>query len=218
MPTSNAVMPMDEKSKMKEIRKQIGLRIKQVREMAGFKTQAELAEVLREDRDEWSSGRLGNYEAGISMPNPSDVELIAEKTKSSACWIMFGLGPIRALSRDKQAIRYQNLVFRLKALQKDTSAYAKFLAKAKLNKAKIEAFMDDPGKDITDRFARSFEKALGERRGWMDEQHADHDPLFNSFPDDLRELINIYSELDGRSRAMLLALSKTIKTVCESNN
>lgn len=190
---------------------QIGLRIKQVREMAGFPTQAALSERLREHG--WSPSRLSNYEAGISTPGPEETSLIANLTTSSECWIMFGLGPIRSLARDKQAVRHQNLVFRIRVLQRESGRYEAFLRKAKLKPAKLQAHMEDPGLAISDRFARGFEKLLGERKGWMDEQHVDHDPLFNNFPDALRELIHVYSELDDRYRDILLEMSRTLKAM-----
>ena len=190
---------------------QIGLRIKQVREMAGFPTQVALSERLREYG--WSPSRLSNYEAGISMPGPEEASLIATLTTSSECWIMFGLGPIRSLSRDKQAVRHQNLVFRIRVLQRESGRYEAFLRKAKLKSAKLQAYVNDPALEISDRFARNFEKLLGERKGWMDEQHVDHDPLFNNFPDALRELIHIYSELDDRYRGILLEMSRTLKAM-----
>ena len=64
---------------------QIGQRIKQARRMAGFDTAAQLLEKI----PDWGPSRLGNYEAGISLPSPDDVKLIAEKTDSSPCWIIF---------------------------------------------------------------------------------------------------------------------------------
>lgn len=192
---------------------QIGQRIKQVREMAGFATQVALSDVLRAHG--WSASRLSNYEAGISMPGPQEVTLIASLTESSECWIMFGLGPIRSLARDTQAVRHQNLVFRIRLLQREQGRYEAFLRKARLSAARVQMHIDDPSLKISDRFARDFEKLLGERKGWMDEQHVDHDPLFNNFPDALRELIHIYSELDGRHREILLEMSRTLKAVCD---
>ena len=59
----------------------IGNRIKQARKMAGFATAAALNEHL----EDWSASRLGNYEAGISIPSPDDIERIANITGSSPC-------------------------------------------------------------------------------------------------------------------------------------
>ena len=86
---------------------QIGQRIKQSRKMAGFDTAAQLLECI----PNWGTGRLGNYEAGISLPSPDDVKTIALVTYASPCWIMFGLGPIRSAGRDIQAIRHQNFEY-----------------------------------------------------------------------------------------------------------
>ena len=61
---------------------QIGQRIKQARKMAGFDTAAQLLAKI----PDWGTGRLGNYEAGISLPSPDDVQTIARMTGSSPCW------------------------------------------------------------------------------------------------------------------------------------
>lgn len=80
---------------------QIGQRIYQARRMAGFNTAAQLLAHI----PDWGPSRLGTYEAGISLPSPDDVKVIAEQSGASPCWIMFGSGPIRASGRDTQAIR-----------------------------------------------------------------------------------------------------------------
>ncbi len=83
----------------------IPARIKLARKMAGLETQASLVERI----PGWKPSRVGNYEAGVSVPSPDDMLLIAKATDSSPCWLMFGLGPIRPNERDLQAIRHQNL-------------------------------------------------------------------------------------------------------------
>ena len=75
--------------------------------MAGFQSAASMLQEITG----WSNSRLGNYEAGISLPSPDHIKLIAETTGVSPCWLMFGLGPIRSSGRDLQAIRHQNLVY-----------------------------------------------------------------------------------------------------------
>ena len=101
----------------------IGQRIKQARQMAGLKTAAQLLEKI----PEWGKSRLGNYEAGISLPSPDDVMLIAHATKSSPCWIMFGSGPIRASGRDTQAIRHQNLSILIEQFRQKPGLLTRFV-------------------------------------------------------------------------------------------
>lgn len=75
--------------------------------MAGFDAAAQLLEEL----GDWGAGRLGNYETGISIASPDDIQAIADAIGSVPCWMMFGHGPIRASGRDIQAIRHQNFVY-----------------------------------------------------------------------------------------------------------
>lgn len=189
---------------------QIGQRIKQAREMGGFITQAALNAILAQ-RYGWSAGRLGNYEAGYSIPHPGDIQILAAETGSSACWIMFGAGPIRSRERDIQAIRHQNLMHVVALLRAEEGAYAKFLEAARSDDQTLRAFLDNPFRRIGDRLARQFEKALGKRHGWFDEQHIESDPVCSRFPDELRELMTIYSEQDERGRQLLLRLARATK-------
>ncbi len=52
--------------------------------------------------------------------------------------------------------------------------------------------------------------AGGRPRCWLDEQHVASDGLCRSFPDDLRELMTLYSEVDEKSKELILALARTI--------
>ena len=113
---------------------QIGQRIKQARRMAGSDTAAQLLEKI----PDWGPSRLGNYEAGISLPSPDDVKLIAEKTDSSPCWIMFGSGPIRASGRDAQAIRHQNLVATYEQARSQRGQLSPFLKAIGLSRKKLD--------------------------------------------------------------------------------
>ncbi|MCP3869486.1 MAG: DNA-binding protein [Gammaproteobacteria bacterium] len=185
----------------------IGKRIAQARKMAGFKT----AKALRQKLPEWPENRLPWYEAGYSMPHPADIEIIARITDTSACWIMFGLGPIGSGERDLQAVRHQNLVFLFREAS-DTSAenQTAFLSMLRLEAEKLAEYINNPFKHIGERLARMIEKAGVRPRKWLDEQHVESDGLCGSFPDDLRELMTLYSEMDGKGRAMFIAMGRTI--------
>jgi transcriptional regulator with XRE-family HTH domain len=182
----------------------IGNRIKQARKMAGFDTAAQLNEHL----PDWSASRLGNYEAGISTPAPDDIERIAAITGNSPCWITFGIGPIRASSRDLQAIRHQNLSFLVNELTNSPAKLRSLLQTIGISRKKVDELIDNPFTPIQDRYARRCEQFLKKSKGWMDEQHVESDPLCMNFPEDLRELMSIYSELNVEDRKKLLDIAK----------
>ena len=185
----------------------IGKRIAQARKMAGYKT----AKAFREKLPDWPENRLSWYEAGYSLPHPGDVSLIAKITGSSACWIMFGLGPISSGERDLQAVRHQNLTFLFQeANESSKRGIADFIESVQLEATMLAEYIDNPFKHIGERLARKIEKAGGRSRKWLDEQHVESDGLCSSFPDDLRELMTIYSELDTTGRDMLLAMARTV--------
>ncbi|MEW8028176.1 MAG: helix-turn-helix transcriptional regulator [Candidatus Thiodiazotropha sp.] len=185
----------------------IGKRIAQARKMAGFKT----AKAFRERLPKWPENRLSWYEAGYSMPHPSHVEIIAKTTGTSACWIMFGLGPIRSGERDLQAVRHQNLVFLFRETEEGAAdSISGFLVGIKLEAKQLASYIDNPFKHIGERFARRIERASGRPCKWLDEQHIESDGLCGSFPDDLRELMTIYSEMDDRGRKILIEMAQTM--------
>jgi transcriptional regulator with XRE-family HTH domain len=182
----------------------IGKRIRQSRKMAGFNTAADLNQKF----PAWSSSRLGNYESGQSMPSPDIVMDIAKETDTSPCWIMFGLGPIRSAQRDLQAVRHQNLLY----LLKDTSSKEKRqLAKPlNLTTIQLEQHLGNPFKKIPDRLARKLERQFGKEKGWLDEQHVVSDGISSAFPDDMRELMEIYSEMPAEKRSALLEIARSV--------
>ncbi len=186
---------------------QIGQRIKQARKMAGMDT----AEALLEKIPEWKRSRLGNYEAGISMSSPDDVRLIATATRTSPCWIMFGAGPIRATGRDKQAIRHQNLVAVIEEA-KSNRQLTPLLKALGISRKKLDNHLENPFLDLTERMMRHCESYLRKPSGWMDEQHVENDPLCRSFPDDMRELMTLYSNLNESNRKLMLRLALCIET------
>lgn len=184
----------------------IAARIKMARKMAELSTQAALLEKI----SEWRPSRLGNYEAGISMPGPEDILKIARATSSSPCWLMFGIGPIRSNHRDLQAIRHQNLYNRYAETSDDKEQLARFCRALKITKSKLLQHIDNPFEPIDDEFARRFEKNQKLSQGWMDEQHVEHDPLCLSFPEDIRELMSLYSTADKNRRSLMLAILRTL--------
>lgn len=181
---------------------QVGQRIKQARRMAGFETAAQLLATI----PEWGSSRLGNYEAGLSLPSPDDVKRIADATQASPCWIMFGAGPIRASGRDVQAIRHQNLEF-LFDRAKHTRGEANRLLKAiGLSRKKLDELLANPFQNFNDRLARNCEKYAGKPKGWMDEQHVESDPVCAAFPEDMRQLMTLFSNLEKADRGRILRM------------
>ncbi|MES9970443.1 MAG: DNA-binding protein, partial [Candidatus Thiodiazotropha sp.] len=177
------------------------------RRMAGFKT----AKAFRDKLPKWPENRLSWYEAGYSMPHPGHVEVIAKTTGTSACWIMFGLGPIRSGERDLQAVRHQNLVYLFREAEEGgAESISGFLLGVKLETKQLASYIDNPFKHIGERLARRIEKASGRPRQWLDEQHVESDGLCGSFPDDLRELMTIYSEMDGKGRRMLIEVARAM--------
>jgi len=177
----------------------IGKRIAQARKMAGFSS----AKKFREKLPRWPHNRLSWYEAGYSMPHPDDVETIARLTGASPCWILFGLGPIRSGKRDLQAVRHQNLVFLQREAGEDP------ILGLDPDSEPLSDYIDNPFQHIGDRLAHRIEQAGGRPRKWLDEQHVESDGLCSSFPDDLRELMTIYSEMGPSGRELLMELAKT---------
>lgn len=185
---------------------QIGQRIKQARKMAGYNTAAQLLEKI----PEWGTGRLGNYEAGISLPAPDDVERIAGVTGSSPCWIMFGLGPIRPAGRDHQAIRHQNLCALAHQAEEQRGGLGKMLKAAGLSRHKLDEHLDNPFLTIADRMARKLEAHFSHGKGWMDQQHVESDPVCAAFPEGMRRLMEIYSNLGDGEQDMLLEMAEAV--------
>lgn len=183
---------------------QIGQRIKQARRMAGYDTAAKMLEKI----PNWSNSRLGNYEAGISLPSPDHVKLIAEATQVSPCWLMFGIGPIRSIGRDLQAIRHQNFVFIIDSIKAKPKGIAAFYQSVGLSRHKCEAFINNPFSIIPENIVRQCEHFLAKPIGWMDEQHVESDPLCAAFPEEMQRLMEIYSNLDSEKRALFLKMAE----------
>ena len=182
----------------------IGQRIKQARKMAGFNTAAQLLEEI----GDWGTGRLGNYEAGISVASPDDIHIIADATGSSPCWIMFGHGPIRSSGRDIQAIRHQNFVYIYTSSKEKKGTITKFLKETGLSRKKADEHINNPFLNIPDRIARKCEKFAKRKVGWIDAQHVETDPICASFPEDMQKLMMIYSELPNVDQKRLIKLAE----------
>lgn len=183
---------------------QIGQRIKQARRMAGYDTAVKMLEKI----PDWSNSRLGNYEAGISLPSPDHVKLIAETTQVSPCWLMFGIGPIRSTGRDLQAIRHQNFVFIIESIKAKPKGIAAFYKAVGLSRHKCEAFINNPFSIIPVKIIRQCECFLVKPTGWMDEQHVESDPLCAAFPEEMQRLMEIYSNLDSEKRQLFLKMAE----------
>lgn len=192
--------------KLIEYKKNVGKRIRQARKMAGFNTLASLTN----DIDDWSESRLGNYENGTSLPNPLDIKQIARLTETNPCWISFGIGSIRSTKRDKQAIRHQNLTQICDKFSE--SELTNFCIRINLPRKELFRFINNPFLEINDNVSSKVELSLEKRSGWMDEQHIENDGLSNFFPDDLREIMMIFSNMKPESKNLLLDLAKTLQS------
>jgi transcriptional regulator with XRE-family HTH domain len=182
-------------------------RIKLARKMAGLVTQAQLLALI----PGWKPSRLGNYEAGISSPGADDIRRIAEATGVSACWLMFGDGPIRPSERDLQAVRHQNLVHLLQGVDDDSERLAEIVRRLRISRKRLLEHLDNPFQPIGDELAGRIERITERPPGWLDQQHVEHDPLFLSFPDSMRELMMIWSELRPAQQFVLLAAARALK-------
>jgi hypothetical protein len=121
---------------------------------------------------------------------------------------MFGSGPIRASGRDAQAIRHQNLVATIEQAQSERGRLPLLLKDLGISRKKLDEYLANPFQSIPDRLVRRCEKFLGKPPAWMDEQHVEIDPVCASFPDDMRRLMMIYSDLPAVDRKRLLRMAE----------
>ncbi|MCU7857252.1 MAG: DNA-binding protein, partial [Candidatus Thiodiazotropha sp. (ex Lucinoma borealis)] len=113
---------------------------------------------------------------------------------------------------DLQAIRYQNLI----AVSEEAKTNRKLTLLLKalgISRKKLDAHLTNPFINLPERMMRHCESYLNKQSGWMDEQHVENDPLCSSFPDDMRELMTLYSNLSESNRKLMLRLSRCIETV-----
>lgn len=189
-----------------EHKKIVGERIRQARQMAGFDTIASLTERF----PDWSERRLGNYENGTSLPNPLDILRISKETKTSPCWITFGIGSIRSSDRDVQAIRYQNFSHLYEKM--NNSEQLQLRKVIKLKPKEVNNHLHNPYLKITETLCRNIERHLGKTKGWMEQQHVEMDGLCDFFPEDVKELLSIYSNLPPQGRTLLLEISRSVNS------
>lgn len=159
---------------------------------------------------DWKPSRLGNYEAGVSTPGPDDILKIARATETSPCWLMFGLGPIRPSARDLQAIRHQNFSRLMEQAQYQSDGMVLLAEAVKLSQKNLREYLDNPFLPIDEQLARRCERHADHRKGWMDEQHVEDDPLCMAFPEDMRELMMLYSGKSEQNRRVILTTLKAM--------
>lgn len=187
---------------------QVGQRLQLARKMADISSVAKLIE----NEHEWQGrdSTLSNYEAGISLAPPEAALFYQMKTRCSACWIYFGSGPIRTDGRDEQAIRHQNLVAIFEDAREEKQIKA-FLSALGLSRPKLDNYINNPFKEIPDKLARKAENFSKRKKGWIDEQHIENDPVCQSFPDDLKEIMHVYSSLDDDKKTLLLKVIRSFE-------
>ena len=137
-----------------EYKKIVGKRIKAARINAGFSTAADLS-VLFPD---WSPSRIGNYEAGVSLPNPLDLERIGLATSSSPGWLYFETGSMECELVNIQTIRHRNLVKVFNALP--DSAKKIFSKQNKLKAREMKKILAAPSDLLKATLCRKIEKSL----------------------------------------------------------
>lgn len=189
-------------------KKQLGQRLQLARKMAEISSVAKMIEgdPTWEGRD----STLKNYEAGIALAPPEAALFYQDKTGCSACWIYFGSGPIRTAGRDNQAVRHQNLVALYNQARQSKQIKA-FLSKLKLSRPKLDEYINNPFKTIPDSIARKAEAFSNHNKGWIDEQHIENDPICEAFPDELKEMMEIYSSISQDKKEILLNIIRTFK-------
>lgn len=121
---------------------------------------------------------------------------------------MFGIGPIRAADRDIQAIRHQNFVAIYEKAKAQYSGITRLLNALGISRKKIEEHITNPFLRIPQRIVRKYEKYANKSMGWMDEQHVESDPVCSAFPDDMRHVMQIYSNLPSDKRKMFLQIAE----------
>ena len=75
-----------------------------------------------------------------------------------------------------------------------------------ISRKKLDEYLANPFQPIPDRLVRRCEKFLNKPPAWMDEQHVETDPVCASFPEDMRRLMMIYSDLPTLERRRLLCI------------
>ena len=178
----------------------VGKRIRLARKMANM-TQKSLLEAATPHFGK-NESRISNWENGRSTPLYRQIMLIAQITGTSPAWIVMGYGPIRSEKRDIQAIRHQNLTF--KWYEPGSSKMRRSSQQSlDITEQMVIEFLCNPGIEIDDASARLLERQFDMPKGWMDEQHVDHDPVLCALPEGIREILAFYSELPPSQRCLI---------------
>ena len=87
-----------------------------------------------------------------------------------------------------------------------------FCIRLNLPRQELFKYINNPFLEISDGLSTIIEHSLEKRESWMDEQHIENDGLSNFFPDDLREIMMIFSNMKPESKTLLLDLAKTLQS------
>ncbi len=150
---------------LNEYKKIVGKRIKLARKAAGYKALADLSKLF----PDWGASRLGNYEAGVSLPNPLDLMRLSKAIVSNPCWIYFEIGSMQSVDNDIDVIRHMNFVWAYNQLgRSDLVGFRKML---KLKPKELVRLLTDPGQKKTATLCRKVEKYFSLGGGYMDKIH-----------------------------------------------
>ncbi len=145
-----------------EYKRKLGRRIRQARIAAGYRIVADLS-ILFPD---WSTTRIGNYEGGVSYPNPLDLLRIAEATSSNPCWLYFEKGSMFRDDLTIHDIRRINFVRIYNALRNQEKA--QFPSLLKISKRELKKIMDGKPNNLTSSLCRKIENRCGLEKKDMD--------------------------------------------------
>ena len=179
----------------------IGKRIRQARLMAKESNSRILSERLG-----WSGGRLNNFETGASTPGVEETLQFCEAVGADPCWITYGVGSPRASTL--QSTRYRNLMAVLDEAETEGDL-PDLLDAIKVTMDRLDKLRANPFKPISDTLIRRCEKHLQKRKGWFDESHIEHG-LCQPLPEDMRQLLTVYSKLSTDDRRKLYAMSELL--------
>ncbi|MES9903134.1 MAG: helix-turn-helix transcriptional regulator [Sedimenticola sp.] len=179
----------------------IGKRIRQARLMAKESNSRTLSERLG-----WSGGRINNFETGASTPGVEETLQFSKAVGADPCWITYGVGSPTASSL--QSTRYRNLMLVINEAE-SAGELLELLKAMQLSVEQLEKYRANPFKTISDRLVRRCEKHLQKQEGWLDESHIEHG-FCEALPEDMRELLTVYSKLPKDDRQKLYAMSELL--------
>jgi len=73
---------------------------------------------------------------------------------------------------------------------------------------RTDEYINNPFLTITDRIAKKCGKYADKPNGWMDEQHVESDPVCAAFPEDMRQVMQIYSGLADEKRKLFMQIAE----------